>query len=420
MRQKIEQLKNTLHAFIDQSDDLLLVISALDTDMALVHKIVEGVDQEQPADIVLRFAHPGDTADRYVGTALLVVDAQIDGVNAVRVAEGLPEWQKLPPACHDPNLRPERRVQIAMQHVRSFFPKDEDHRVVWCFLPPRMADPIGYASFIGALTPVNGIEPWMHSQRIVARDDRGEPFLVPQLHKHKIEGTLVFHADFSIEALLDSMAAEVQNPDTPEAARMQTLLQLASVDYANKRYSESIAKHAILYDYFKRVKKPVLQGFCLGGVADVLFATGHMAEAKKRYKQGLALASPSGITSLPVVMQLSAKAGDVCAARGEYAEAEEYFDLASQIAGKLVSLEFKVDCMEKIGMTREARGKSAAAAEVWKNGIALCKEGDYFIRQRTIAERLVNLYRTQRMPDREIEAQLELDLAERACRERYG
>jgi hypothetical protein len=152
----------------------------------------------------------------------------------------------------------------------------------------------------------------------------------------------------------------------------------------------------------------------------VFAATGQMAAAKERYQQALALASPAGITSLPVVMQVSAKTGDVCMARGELQEAEEYWDLASQIAGKLVSLEFKVDCMEKIGAAREARGKYAGAAEIWMNGIALCKEGDYLVRQRTIAERLVTMYRNQRMLERQREAELELAQADRACKERYG
>lgn len=110
----------------------------------------------------------------------------------------------------------------------------------------------------------------------------------------------------------------------------------------------------------------------------------------------------------------------MCMLRSEFEEAEGYHDLASQIAGKLVNLEFKVDNMEKVGVARVAQGKNASAAEVWNNGIGLCKEGDYFMRWRTIAERLVALHTLRGSQSQLHAAERELADAERACRERYG
>lgn len=421
MQKLIEELKETIHEFIDQADDLFLVLSASDTDMPLVHKIIEGVDQEQPADIVLRFAERSQpTASAYADAVLKNLDAQITEVNIVRTEKQMDPWPALPASCHDSRWPERQRMHLAMKHIRDLFPKDEDHRILWCFLPAPMGDATGYASLVASLLPKSGIEPWMHSQRIIARDDRSLPFLVPYLHQKKIEGTLVYPVDFSTPAVLDSMAKEVQDPNTPEPQRMMTLLQLAATDQSHQRYPEAAKKYAICYDYYQRSKMPVQQAVCLSGAGDCLLAAGKLPEAKERYTQSMALAAPVGVSGLPVVMLVAAKTGDVCMALNQVSDAEGFFDMASQIAGKFLNLEFKADCMEKVGIAREVAGRYSAAAEVWQNGIGLCRDGDYFFRMKSIAERLVALRSRRGTPQEVREAELHLAFAEQKCRERYA
>ena len=201
---------------------------------------------------------------------------------------------------------------------------------------------------------------------------------------------------------------------------MQTLLQLAAIDLSHDRSTDAVDKYAVCYEYYLKENRPVQQAMCLGGVADVMAKNNQIELAKGRYQQGLALSSKAGVEGLPVVMLLAGKAGEMCMLRAEYEESEGYHDLASQIAGKVVSLEYKVDNMEKVGIARYAQGKYAGAAEVWKNGIGLCKEGDYFIRWKTLAERLVNLHTLHGKESQLREAEVELAEANRVCRERYG
>src|SRR5688572_19137959 len=197
MKKKINELKETLHAFIDQGDDLCLVVSAADTDMPLVFKVIESVDQEQPSDIVLSFAHSATTGPAYVDGVMLAVDTQIKGANVLREVEGLPPWSLLPPVCHDSTQLEKSRILQAMRHVRAFFPANEDHRIVWCFLPATIGNKMAYSKVMVELLPARGIEPWMHSQRILIREDSSEPFLVAFLRERKMQGTLIYHVDFS-------------------------------------------------------------------------------------------------------------------------------------------------------------------------------------------------------------------------------
>jgi hypothetical protein len=420
MLKQIEELKNTVHEFIDQSDDLFLVLSARDTDMPLVHKIIQGVDQEQPADIVLRFAEPSTASgSAYADSVMTSLEAQISEANTLRKEKSMSEWPALPAACHDSRWPERQRMHLAMQHVRGLFPKHEDHRILWCFLPAPMGPAAGYVSLVGGLLPRQGIEPWMHSQRIIARDDRDSPFLVPYLRQQKVEGTLLYAVDFSTAAALDSMVEEVKNPDTPEPRRMQTLLQLAAADQAQQRHPEAIKKYAACYDYYQRQNQPVEQALCLSGLGDSLCVGGALAEGKQRYQQSMALAAPAGAPGLPVVMLVAAKTGDVCLTLGLFGDAEGFFELASQIAGQFLHLEFKADCMEKVGIARQSSGNPASAAEVWQHALGLCRDGDYFLRMRTVAERLVALRRARGSQQELREAQTQWAYAEQMCRERY-
>jgi hypothetical protein len=421
MHAKVEELKDSIHEFIDQADDLFLVLIARDTDMPFVHKVLESADLEHPADIILRFAEPSaPTSSAYVDAVMKSLEAQIAEVNELKRAKNIEPWPSLPATCHDSRASDRERVLTAMRHVRAFFPKDEDHRIVWCFLPAPFGDAGGYAQLMASLMPRNGIEPWMHSQRIVARDDTDRPFLVPAMQQLGIESALAYRVDFSTPALLDSMVKQAQSPETPELQRMQTLLQLAAVDQAYQRHPDAIQKYAVCYEYFQQQEQPVEQAMCLAGLGDSLCATGQPAEGKKRYQQAMALSSAVGMNGMPVTMLVAAKTGDVCMTLGQPGEAEAYYDMASQIAGKFLNLEFKADCMEKVGIAREVSGNRASAAEVWLNAIGLCRDGDYFFRMKTVAERLVALTKQSGTQSELREANDQLAYAEQMCRERYA
>ena len=89
MQAKVEELKDSVHEFIDQADDLFLVLIARDTDMPFVHKVLEWVNLEQPADIILRFAAPSaPTGSLYVDAVMKSLDAQIAENNELKRKRG--------------------------------------------------------------------------------------------------------------------------------------------------------------------------------------------------------------------------------------------------------------------------------------------------------------------------------------------
>ncbi len=389
---RLDQLRATLFGFVDQSDDLLLVISARDLDVPIILKAIESVDREAPSDIFLSFGQVFESAPAYLDEVMSSLAVQLDAANLMREQQGLERWAEVPAICRDARRSISERLQAALVYVRGLFPLDEDHRIVWSFLPAEIHDIAGYLQLVSALLPWRGYEPWMLSQRIVLRDNRERPFLLPELRKHQPGGTLVFDADFSAQAIADDLVAAAKHPETPEPERMTTLLQLAGLDLAYGRHVDAVQKYGVVHEYFEKQQRPAFQAICLGGVADVLRRERKLDEAKQRYQQALALASQGGVEGLGPTMILSGSVGEVCMERGEHAEAEGYFGIASETAGALVNIQYKADMMEKVGLARAAQGNLGGAVEIWRLARDRCEDAHYLIRWRSVLAHLAQTY----------------------------
>src|SRR5262249_22118965 len=154
-----------------------------------------------------------------------------------------------PAVCDDAAAPPSARLRAAIDHVASMTPAGGEHRRLWGFLPVSVKDHVGYAELAGAFVPWKGRELWMRGLRVLARDDREEPFLLPALRKTKAPGVQLFEMDMSTPALCNALVMEAADKSQPVADRMQALLQLAALDYGYKRYDQAIEKYGKLYTW---------------------------------------------------------------------------------------------------------------------------------------------------------------------------
>ncbi|NPC76505.1 hypothetical protein HPP05_43025, partial [Corallococcus exiguus] len=295
-----------------------------------------------------------------------------------------------PPLCLDVRQPPALRLRTAFEHVRSLLPPEGDHRLVWALLPMKISDRIGFAQLVGELLPRDGFQPWMRSMRVVVRDDRESPFLVPALRKQKAPGVLLYEPDLSTAALTDSLAQEALDPNVPEPERMQALLQLAALDYAHQRFPAAIEKYSLLHAYYAEKELRELQALCLQGTGDVLRRVGKLELAREKYQQGLAVAVQT--KALPILLNLSMAAGDVSLDLKQYPDAEGYFDISDRVAAKALNPYAKADAIEKLGLARYLRKDLGGAVKAWRDAVTLCKSAEYAPRLRSVLERLVKVY----------------------------
>ncbi|HLV66079.1 MAG TPA: hypothetical protein VKY73_09700, partial [Polyangiaceae bacterium] len=390
-RRLLEELNDTIADFVDQNDALTLVVAADDTSMAVIVKTLEGLDEQNGADVFLVFPDDAGPPDAYVASLVARLEAQRTQINELLSEEGKPPWPELPPSCHDPRLPPAERLHAAIGYVRARMPEEGDHRLVVALLPIAIRDPAGYAQIVASLVPRGPIQPWMRGTRMLVRDDRGAPFLIPALRNAEAPGVLVYEPDFSPSALEAALGEEALDPETPVAARMQALMQLAALDYAHQRFGAAIEKYSILFAYYEGGNAKEMQALCLQGIGDVLRRAGRPAEAKQRYQQGLAYSAES--PAAVITLNLCVSAGDVCLELGQIDEADGYFGIADKLASKLLNPSTKADCMEKQGIIQETKGNRRGALELYRDAAQMCREFEYPERLASVLERLRILYR---------------------------
>lgn len=404
MRRKVAELRDSLAAFVEQRDDLLLVVSCADPEMVYVLKMLEGSDDGSPGDLFLTFAEPCHDGAQYAAAIMSNLRVQIELARAPLAARGEDPLPPLPALCDDESAPPHARLRAAMDHVSSLVPAEGWHHIVWGFLPLQIGDHEAYARLVAELIPWQGPEPWMRGLRVIARDNRKSPFLIPGLRKKKAPGVLIYEMDMSPAALNDALVQEAADRSLPAEGRMQALMQLAGLDHAYKRYPEALAKYRRLYDFHAEQRAPAMQALALLGVGDVLRQQGDLRGARLRYQQGLTLAMQT--QALPVMLHLTSAIGEVDLELGDDRDAEGFFGLAEEIAGKSMNPFAKAQVMENRGIARERLGDSAGAVVSWRGADTLCQSFGDHERRRSVLKRLIRAYKA-----------LFLDKERRACEE---
>lgn len=265
-----------------------------------------------------------------------------------------------------------------------------------------------YMDAVSSLLPSPGAspEPALAGVRLVLRDDKKNPTLIPQLRRQKNPHVLIYEPDLSPAAMMDAMARQAADPTLSEAERMQVLGQLAAVDFSYGRLEEAAAKYGILYDYYTRGKAPAMQALVLQGVGDILRRAGNLQLARERYGQGLTHALET--QSLPLMLSLAYNVGDTSFALKSWSDADGHLDVAQTIAGKMLNPQLQADAMEKMGIARLELKRYADAVAIWNQAAEICRGCNHRERLCTILERLVAVYAAGRrfLEQRACEAEL--------------
>lgn len=415
MRRKLDELRANLTWFVQQREELVLMLDIVGDEVVYVLKMLDVVEQGRPGDVFLLFAHPLDDLHGYMAALMDNVTTQIEGANALRKQDGLAPWPALPPRCLDARVPPSERIKALLDYVRGRLPNG-DHHVVLGLLPTVLRDAAAYADIIGGLIPRRGLEPWMARTRIIVRDDRSARFLIPRLEKEGAARVLFYQdLDLSPEGLVQSLVDEAGDASVPEDDRLNALVQLAAIDYSHGRFLDSIRKWGVLFEAYVRKADIPMQALCLGGAGDVLRRVGNLVEAKKKYQQGIALAQD--LSAFPVALNLLIGVGEVCIQRKEWEEAEGYLSVADQLASRLRLVYPKCDIMDRHGLALLALGRTEEAHAKWRATADVSREIQHYSRCESALNNLIHLYERARMPAEARSHRRELEEVERERRE---
>ncbi len=433
MKNALNELRENLAWFVDQSEHVTLVLAATDAEVAYALKMLDMVEGPRSSDLFLSFAHSIVDANGYTAEVMNSLRLQIAAVNEERKKqEGLEPWPELPAACDDLRIAPSMRIRHMLEYVRERIP-ETSNTIVLTLLPfsfEGVEAREAYSSVVQSLLPWDGAQAWMEGVRVILRDDRDELLLIPRLLEAEVDHVVYYdNLDLSHEGLCAALAESATSVETSGHDRMMATVQLASLDLAYKRYGEAYAKWGLVYDFYDEPEPPLSQGeaplspegqqsqggaqaartmraLALNGAGDVLQHMGKVSDAKEKYQSGLALCE--GENQLTVSLNLLLGASDCCIHLEQWEEAEGYLNLASQVATVLHQLWAKCDILDKLGVAMVSVGKNADAMVQWRACADLSCELKYYERAESAQEHLSAMYGAAQMPLEQQQAETEL------------
>ena len=123
MRSKFQEMQDTLRGFVNQNDNLLLVISTTDLEMAYLLKVLEGMDDASASDLFLVFGEPFTDGPAYATAIMRNLRAQMEVARAGLIERGEAPLSPLPAVCDDVAASPAVRLRAAIDHVASWLPE---------------------------------------------------------------------------------------------------------------------------------------------------------------------------------------------------------------------------------------------------------------------------------------------------------
>ncbi len=360
MRKLFDGLKAALTGFVEQRQDLILLLECDENDGLVAMKLLQQLEQDAGTDVHLLFADAFHEPASFVEATIKRLEVERDIACASLVEEGREPLPPLPAALYEPGIGSVERLIRAIGAARALVPEGGGHRLVWAMFPLEITNPRAYEQLVSALAPWHGAQPWMRGVRLIFRvpGEAGELAKAP--------GSRVVRADFGSDAIQSALQADAEDEACPIEERMQNVVMLAHFDYAYGRNDEALRKFQHVLGHYQQTGNLTMQAICLNGMGDVYrHRIGDLERARHWYECAV---PPAMQSKVPVVMAMLTKnLGHVAFEQGRHADAEQYFDGLEKLASFMLDPQSKADALEWRGRSQEALGAEERAIESYAN-----------------------------------------------------
>lgn len=367
-----EPAARRVHAFLDQRDEVALVLRAGDEQTMPLLKILETVDDERGSE--LPWTHTGDFQDAvsYVEGIVQEFVRNHDLMREIMPKQGLTPWPSLPAAVLTPGAPPVERFRALMTFSRSLLPAPSAGLSVWILFPVKNANPGEFAVFLRELLRHQFPFPWFHRLRLIVREDPAAPIVHAGISQAAPAG--LFAPDFSTDAMAKAFEDQIEDESLPLESRMQALLVSAMTDASHQRDEQALRKYQILFDHYHVTDDPQNAALVLNGLGEIARRKGDLRAAGAFFEGAIgpvtAVKEPPPVLLFNIFRNLA----DVRMQERRLAEAEFYFDSAQQLASVVRHPEMKIEMVERLGEARFQQGKTQEAAETWNLGAMIAEK----------------------------------------------
>ena len=387
-----ERAAGLVRAFLNQRDDLVLVIVAADTDMPAVGKTVDGVDQELGHAWSWVFADDFDCgADVYAGRIVDQIATMHAAVDAKLRAGGDAGWPALPPSLFDHGRAPAERLRVAAGVLRALAPKQPNTVTVFGLLPGHVADPGAWAGLCSAVTAHEFPLPWCARIRFLVRDDRARPALTslagPRIRRETI--------DFGEQAVATALHAEANDASLPPERRAHATLIAAGMDQAHGRWPEAEHGYTAVLAHAGPAGNASLAATAAGGIAACRDRRGDVEGAERILLAAVAACVASTPAPFGVMLNLFQSLVMLVARQQRWMEAEAHLTAVAWLSDVMVMPHSQVEALDRRGMAQLRQGRTAPAERSWRLAIAEADRAGEHDAGQGVRHRLAALLRRQ-------------------------
>lgn len=390
MQQLLDRITARLTAFVDQREQIALVVRCTDEECPIILKALEGIDEAAVSEMFWIVSDPfADTAS-WVSSAVSAFAVKHGAVRISMGREGFAPWPELPEPLLDESRRPAVRLQELMEFSRELRPHPEGILTVWCFVPLEITDARGWAGLTGELLQHDFPNPWCHHLRVYVRSTPAEPQLEAALRSIPRIGW--YDPDLSQEAIQHSLEAAAADRTLPLELRLQNLLMSAGVDYGHQRFGDALAKYAALLKFYSGTRNPGMTAMVLNAIGETHTRMGNPDAAIHCFEQALVPAASMSPLPVPILLNVTLNLANQHMSFQHWEEAEAYYDSAQKLAMAARDGDTRLRAIENLGVCLYAQGKVEDAVEKWHAGAAVADELQILEPRRTTLLRLAGHY----------------------------
>jgi tetratricopeptide (TPR) repeat protein len=388
MQKLLKEISDRLRAFVDQRDDVGLVLVSPAAEAAPLLKILEGLEDASASDLYWSFT---DNFTDAVAYANAIVNAFATKHEVVRLAmqkEKMTQWPPIPPQILSEQASPVQKLREVAAFSRELLPVPNGGNNVWIYFPLEIADQAAFSGLMAAVLRHEFPFPWCHHLRFIIRGDpAGEPPLLASSARVQR-----YQPDLSMDAITRSMEEELADESLPLQERMAPLPIMAGNDFAQARYPEAMEKYELLLRYHAPNNNFAMAAFALNGMGEVYEKQGDLERANESYEAALIPASHGENPAIPVLLNVVLNLGNLCVRQARWEDGEAYFDTAQQLATVARNAPAKIGSLEKRGVCQQQQGKNEEAAKSWHDGAVIAALVEDVDSCRTLLARLEQYY----------------------------
>ncbi len=407
MQKLLDALTARLQAFVDQRDDLALVLPCREEEVPVVLKALEGIDDASTSEMFWIVSEEFRDPASYVSAVVDAFAVRHGGVRLAMGREGMAPWPALPAGVLDESRRPVDRLRELMVFSRSLLPAPDGFIAAWCLVPLAILDRTSYASLLAELLRHEFPHPWCHHLRFYLRGDLADPVLQAALGP--IPRVVWYQPDLTQAAMQRALDEEAADPNLPLERRLQNLFMSAGVDYGFQRFGEALQKYGVLLKYYAGTQNATMSALVLNAIGEVQARLGNAEHAGRCFELAFAPAAQAPGPPIPVMLNIVLNLGNLRMAQGRWEEAEAYYSSAQQLATAQRDAGTKLRAIENLGQCQYMQGKVKDALTSWHAGAALAGELELSELRRRMLERLAAHY--QNVGDSRHHADVERQLA---------